>query len=110
MAEAELHFRFAGGVDTKTDEKTVPTTKLLALENGVFTRATSIKKRNGYETLATIPDAIRLAQRGDAELLAFTDARAYSVSDDGFVSDTGAVYSAVGSDRPLVVTGTQQTQ
>lgn len=110
MAEAELHFRFAGGVNTKTDEKTVPTTQLLALENGVFTRATSIKKRNGYETLATIPGAVRLAQRGDAELLAFTDARGYSVSADGFVSDTGAVYSAVGSDRPLVVTGTQQTQ
>lgn len=110
MAEAELHFRFSGGVETKADEKTIPSTKLLALENGVFTKATSIKKRNGYEVVATIPGAIRLARRGDTELLAFTDSRAYSITADGFVSDTGAVYSAVGTDRPLVVTGTQQTQ
>lgn len=110
MAEAELHFRFAGGVGTKADEKTIPTTMLVELKNGVFTKATSIKKRNGYESIATIPNAIRLAQRGDIELLAFTPSRGYSVSPVGAVSDTGAVYSAVGSDRPLVVTGTQQTQ
>src|SRR4051812_21062527 len=104
LSGAIQSFRFAGGVDTKSDEKTVPTTKLIALENGVFTRATSIKKRNGYETIATIPGAIRMAQRGDAELLVFTDSRGYSVSVAGEVSDTGTVYSAVGGDRPLVVT------
>lgn len=109
MAEAELHFRFSGGVETKQDEKGVPTTKLLALENGVFTKATSIGKRNGYESVATIAGGKRLATRGDTELLAFTDNRCYSVAADGAVSDTGAVYSAVGTDRPLVVTGTQQT-
>lgn len=108
--ESIVRFGFAGGVETKQDEKSVPTAKLLVLQNGVFTKATSIKKRNGYESIATITGGKRLAQRGDTELLAFTDNRAYSIAADGSTSDTGAVYSAVGSDQPLVVTGTQQTQ
>lgn len=109
LPEVIQRFQFSGGVDTKSDEKTVPTTKLTKLENGVFTAATSIRKRNGYESIATVSGAIRMAQRGDTELLVFTSNRGYSVSAAGEVSDTGAVYSAVGSDRPLVVTGTQQT-
>ena len=102
-------FRFAGGVETKSDPKTVPTTQLLALENGVFSKATSIKKRNGYEDLPAISGAIRNAARDD-ELLTFTAARAYSLAADDTWVDTGAVFSPVPSDRPLVVTGTQQTQ
>ena len=47
--EQQVSFKFAGGVETKMDSKAVPATRLLALENGVFTRAISIKKRNGHE-------------------------------------------------------------
>jgi hypothetical protein len=108
LREQVQSFRFSGGIETKSDPKTVPTTRLLRLENGVFTKATSIKKRNGYELLASVPGAIRSAQRGD-ELLAFTPSRAWSVASDGTLSDTGAVYSPVGTDRPLSATGTQQT-
>jgi hypothetical protein len=108
LRESEVHFQFAGGIETKSDPKTVATTKLLALENGVFSKATSIKKRNGYELLATVPDGIRSAERGD-ELLVFTPSRGWSVTTEGVLSDTGAVYSPVGTDRPLSATGTQQT-
>lgn len=108
LREMAQTFRFAGGVESKSAPATVPPTKLLALENGVFSKAISIKKRNGYEEIATVPSAIRMATRDD-ELLAFTANRAWSIGADGATSDAGAVYSVLGADRPLVVTGTQQT-
>lgn len=40
---------FIGGVETKTDPKVVPPTKLLTLENGVFDRPGRIQKRHGYD-------------------------------------------------------------
>lgn len=109
LREGEVHFRFAGGIETKSDPKTVPTTKLLTLENAVFTRGLSLQKRNGYESLATITGAIRNATRGD-EHVVFTPTRSWSLqSNGGAPIDAGAVYSAVPTDRPLVATGTDQT-
>lgn len=109
LRETETHFRFAGGVETKADPKTVPTTKLLVLENAVFNKALSIVKRNGYESIASIPGAIRNAVRG-TEHIVFTPTRSYSLqANGGSPIDAGAVYSAVPADRPLVATGTDQT-
>lgn len=107
--ESSIRVQFAGGIETKSDPKAVPNVRLLALKNGVFTRAISIKKRNGYESIADIDGAIRTARRDD-ELLAFTRNRSYSLQTDGSVSDAGPVLSVVGTDRPLVATGTQQLQ
>tara|TARA_B100001123_G_scaffold366110_1_gene425546 strand:- start:2170 stop:6033 length:3864 start_codon:yes stop_codon:yes gene_type:complete len=42
----------AQGVDTKTDSKALPPTKLANLENGVFTKGGTIIKRNGYTKLS----------------------------------------------------------
>lgn len=118
LRPAEVHVGFRGGVSTKSDPKTVPPTELLVLENGVFGRATSIKKRNGYESLSSVIDGsasvatgrIRMAVREPGELLEFTANRCYSrQTGTDQLSDTGAVYSAVGADRPLVRTGTQQS-
>lgn len=117
--EVSTSFKFAGGVSTKLDSKTVPTTKVLVLENGVFTKGISIKKRFGYEDLgqtiegsiSEVTGGIRTAVRDDTEILQFTSNRAYSrETGTSQWSDTGAVYSAVATDRPLVATGTQQTQ
>jgi hypothetical protein len=41
------------GIDTKTDSKLVVAGKLLRLENGVFTKAKQISKRNGYIEITT---------------------------------------------------------
>lgn len=110
-------FRFAAGVSTKEDPKSVTMPKLLVLENAVFSRATSLIKRNGLADLgqtiegqtATVTGAIRMAKRGN-ELLEFTPNRCYSrESGAAQWSDVGAVFSAVGADRPLVTTGTDQT-
>jgi hypothetical protein len=115
--EVAQRFRFGQGIETKLDEKAVPVAKLLTLENGVFTKGISIIKRNGYEdsgqaidgSVSTVQDAIRMARRGD-ELLEFTASRCYSRQTGAAQwSDAGPVYSAVGSDRPLVTTGTDQT-
>jgi len=116
-AEHEIHFRFGQGVETKLDEKAVPVAKLLTLENGVFTKGISIIKRNGYAdsgqaidgSVSTVQGAIRMARRGD-ELLEFTPTRCYSRQTGAAQwSDAGPVYSAVGTDRPVVTTGTDQT-
>jgi hypothetical protein len=119
LRPVEVHVPFRGGVETRSDPKAVPPTQLLVLENGVFSRATSIKKRNGYESLSSVVDGsasvvtdrIRMAVREPGELLEFTANRCYSrQTGTDQLSDTGAVYSVVGSDRPLVKTGTQQLQ
>lgn len=110
-------FRFAAGIDTKSDPKTVTLPQLLVLENAVFSRSTSLIKRNGLEDLgqaiessaATVTSATRMAKRG-SEILEFTANRCYSrESGAPQWSDVGAVFSAIGADRPLVTTGTDQT-
>jgi hypothetical protein len=115
--EAVQAFRFAQGLQTKQDPKSVAMPALLVLENGVFSRATSIRKRNGCEDLgqqiegtsAEVTNAIRMGKRG-TELLEFTSNRCYSrESGAAQWSDAGAVFSAVGADRPLPTTGTDQT-
>lgn len=117
LNEVETHFRFEGGIETKADPKVVPSVRLLALENAVFARRGSLKKRNGYDSLgqtidgsaSVVSTAIRLGARGD-ELLEFTPNRCYARQDGADqLSDVGAVFSAVATDRPLVKTGTQQT-
>src|SRR5687767_701318 len=119
MALTEQHtaFKFAGGIETKMDSKAVPPVRLLALRNGVFTRAISIKKRNGYSLLARAIDgsvslitgAKRLAARED-ELLLFTTARCYSKqSGANQWTDAGALVAPLGHDRPAVHTSTAQT-
>lgn len=77
------------GVETKADEKTVGPAKLTVLENGVFTKAGAIRKRNGYAvasnktdeaTAQTITTANKLATR-DNELLLFDDNSVYSYAE-----------------------------
>lgn len=117
LQEQHVAFRFTGGVETKMDSKAVPPVRLLGLENGVFHRASSIKKRNGYDLLSRtidgstslITDARRLASRGD-ELLLFTNTRCYSKQSGADQwSDAGALVAPIGSDRPVVHTSTAQT-
>ena len=117
LREAALRVRFAGGIDTDSDPKAIPAVKLAALQNGVFDKQSAIKKRNGYEVLSQVidgsadlaDDSIRTAVRGD-ELLEFSRSRCRSrQTGTDQLSDAGPVYSAVGTDRPLVRTGTQQT-
>ncbi|MBV6514147.1 MAG: hypothetical protein FMNOHCHN_03737 [Ignavibacteriaceae bacterium] len=51
LERQQVQIPFAEGVDTKTDSKLVQPNKLLRLENGVFTKLGSIRKRYGYDIL-----------------------------------------------------------
>ncbi len=117
LQEQHVAFKFAGGVETKMDSKAVPAIRLLALENGVFSGAISIKKRNGYNLLSRtidgdvdlIESGRRLAHRDD-ELLMLTTNRCYSKQSGADQwTDAGALLAPIGSDRAAVHTGTAQT-
>lgn len=85
LSQSTYRVQFAGGIETKMSADSVPTVRLLALENAVFTRAVSLSKRFGYESLgltilgSSAPYALPrgLAARGD-EVILFTEASAYS--------------------------------
>lgn len=118
LSEAKVAIKFAGGIETKMDSKSVPAAKLLALENGVFTKAISIQKRNGYSSLSRTVDGSVTAVTGlkklaarDNELLAFTASKCYShqTGTDQW-TDVGSVFSVPGTERDAVHTGTQQLQ
>lgn len=116
LQKAPLVLSFTGGIDTDSDQKSVPTTKLINLENAVFTRNTTIQKRNGYRALGRSIDvqnkqwvtATGLGAR-DNELIVFADGHAYSrrASTDSW-SDTGAVASVTAALAQVARTGTQQ--
>lgn len=117
LQEQHIAFKFTGGIETKMDSKAVPPARLLGLENGVFHRANSIKKRNGYSATARaidgsvslIENARRLAARGD-ELLLLTNNRCYSKQSGADQwTDAGALIAPTGFDRPAVHTGSSQT-
>lgn len=123
LQKAALPIPFAGGVETKQDAKQVPPVRLIDLRNGVFTKRTTISKRNGYRALAQAieagggdyTDAKALAKR-DLELLAFArspashrTAYSYRPVADRW-ADTGATASLVATERALVKTGTEQSQ
>lgn len=115
---APLPVQFSGGVELRQDAKQVPSTKLIDLQNAVFTKQTTISKRNGYRKLSTqiqnaggdIANARGLAER-DAEILLFTDKRAFSYRDSSDRwSDTGEVAATTVTTLPIARTGTLQTQ
>lgn len=117
LQEQQVSFKFAGGVETKMDSKAVPALRLLTLENGVFSGAISIKKRNGYALLSRLVDGTvdqieggrRLASRDD-ELLMFTTNRCYSKQSGADQwTDAGALVAPLGYDRAAIHTGTAQT-
>lgn len=56
LQDMQLPVLLSGGVDTKTDAKSVNLGKLLVLENGVFENPGKIRKRFGYDSLGNSID------------------------------------------------------
>lgn len=118
ITKAPLPIQFQGGVDTRTDSKSVPTVKLLDLQNCNFTKKTTLSKRTGYIARSTqiqngggsIINARGLGER-DGEILLFTDKRCFSQrpSADRW-ADTGEVAATVATTLPIARTGSYQTQ
>jgi hypothetical protein len=88
MLEKQLvSIPFSAGVDTKNDEKYVLPGKLTTLENGIFTQANKIQKRNGYEGLGiSVSGGTPSITSGDGlvayenELLLFSNYKLFSFS------------------------------
>jgi hypothetical protein len=117
LRETSLALKFQGGIETKMDPKAVPTARLLALENAIFTRAVSLSKRTGYTSLGlavlgAVPPYSHprgLGVRGD-ELVLFTDDTSYSYVEGAAAWDEiGGVTSVTQSDRTLIKTVSAQT-
>jgi hypothetical protein len=85
---------FVGGLDTKTDEKLLEAPFLTLLENGVFTRGGSVKKRHGYSSLSDdifpgtdkVDSGIALGNfERELVLLSSTNAYSRTVNSDGWI-------------------------
>jgi hypothetical protein len=117
LRPGQIPIPFQAGVDTKTDEKAVQSGRLITLENGVFDKGVTIKKRSGYASLSKTVAAggmeysgARALTRRDDELVLFTDGAAYSYQASiGSWSPIGSVASAGATDASVAHTGTNQT-
>lgn len=56
LQKQNLNINFAQGLDTKTDPWQVQPGKMLELENSIFTKAGLLQKRNGFESLTSLPN------------------------------------------------------
>jgi hypothetical protein len=105
-----------GGLDTKSDKKTVLPGKLLRAENVVFKKRNRLDKRPGYELLshsdvsgADLPSGDSLATFND-ELLLYGGQKLYSYASGAkrWV-DKGAVVSAIVRTRQVIKNTYEQT-
>jgi len=87
----------AQGLDTKTDPKALPPTKLANLENGVFTKGGSIVKRNGYSKLSDKILSSSATVTGTRGL--------HSVDDELFMADSERITSYVPTEDKWVDRG-----
>ena len=118
LQERTVRYQFAGGIERKMGEQSVPTTRLLALEDAVFTKAVSLTKRDGYESLGkavlgtATPYSLErgLAARGD-EVVMFTEGESLSFVEGAAAWSTipDGVMSLRQTDRALVKTISNQT-
>jgi len=118
LREATVTVQFAGGLTTDQDPKQVPATKLVDLQNAVFTKDTTLQKRTGYRALgqqieaggATYSGALGLGRR-DNELLVYTSAGTYSYRPGSdTMALTGNPVSITSREYPLAKTSTEQSQ
>lgn len=84
LQEQTLPINFGQGMDTKTDPKQVLLGKLALLQNGIFTKAKRVAKRNGY-------DSISLSIAGGGSLVAPKMVKSYG--NELLCADGGRFYS-----------------
>ncbi len=117
LQKQQIPISFAEGVDTKTDDKQVLPTKLLQLENGVFTKKGKISKRNGNDILHT--DILGSSESITAgagvatlknELVLFNGVKLYSYIDASTAwSEKGTSSSVTISSKSIIKNNYQQT-
>ncbi len=110
LVKSNLDISFAQGLDTKTDSKRVQPGKFLALSNSVF-QDTSLKKRNGFGALPTLPalDTSTLTTFGGS-LVAVGKSLYNFASETSTWYNKGAITQVSTTATPLVRSATGQTQ
>lgn len=118
LAKQVIPINFNGGLDTKTDAKTVLPGKLLLLENGYWKKANQISKRFGYDVLNSEVENIDGASvdSGQAlgvfnnELNLYTGDKLYTYADS---TDTwvykGDVTSSIAESTSIITNSHQQS-
>ena len=103
------------GIDTKTENKLVMSSKLTALQNGIFTKAKSITKRNGYDSIskAIIGGGTLTAPRMNAtlagRLVCEDQGSLYEYSESAAAWRNAGKYDSIGVSNTFV-SGANQTE
>lgn len=87
LTKQAVDVSFAQGLDTKTDPKRVQVGKFLKLENTVFNKGGLLQKRNGYNSLSSLPDtsySYLTTFNGDLTAIG-PDISAYNTANAGWV-------------------------
>lgn len=106
---------FAVGLQTKAADATIPIEALSVLENGVFTKTGSVKKRAGYEvrnayTETTVLEGTPRALVGWGDsLVQVTNSRVYSQDDHELWADRGVYFGATYRAREVAYANRNQS-
>lgn len=111
LTKAPIAVNFARGLDTKTDPKQVPIGNFRQLQNTVFNKGGLLQKRNGFATLAALPDtdSSYLTTFAGNLTAVGSSIRAYSTPNAAWVS-RGMIYPMAVSTLPLIKNNLNQTQ
>lgn len=109
LQKQPVNINFAQGLDTKTDPKQVQLGKFLRLINAVFGTDNMLKKRNGYQQLATIADAQYTTTLNDNLTTVSNTISAYSTSSQSFVTK-GSIQPMQVATLPLIRNSIHQIQ
>jgi hypothetical protein len=111
LNKTPININFAQGLDTKTDPYQVPPGKFLNLENTVFTKAGLLQKRNGFQSLAALPNtSSTYLTTFNGNLTAVgTNINAYSSSADTWIAK-GNIQPMALSVLPLIRNSVNQSQ
>ncbi len=105
-----VFINFTQGLDTKTDPFQIPAGKFLSLVNGVFTTASRLTKRYGYEELPTLPEAPSFVTTFNDDLTAIgSNIQVLSAATDTWVT-RGSLQPLELSVLPLIRSNTNQSQ
>lgn len=103
-----VNINFAGGMDTKTDPFQVSLEKFISLKNIIFTVGDRLTKRNGYENLASLPQAATYATTFNDDLTAIGNSVQVYSSGSNYWINKGNIYPLELSTLSVIRSNTNQ--
>lgn len=110
LTKQPLSLNFSKGVDTKTDPFQTQAGTFLTLVNSVFTTAGRLTKRNGYQSITSLPNTAQTTITTLNDNLIATGSNLYAFSKDTSMwLDQGSVQPVQLDVQPLVRSNTNQS-